>query len=73
MSYSPYVKEIAGLIDPACWESYSGESPEYKRRMEERRIASLKKAEELEREIVKDQTQADKLEWSHCPYCGHSL
>jgi len=44
MPYSLRVKRLAYEVDPVCWVSYSGAPVERKRRMEARRIASLKTA-----------------------------
>lgn len=44
------VKERAYKIDPECWESYSGKPKPFKQAMEQRRQASLLKAEKQVRE-----------------------
>lgn len=45
MAYEQHVKELAYTIDPECWVSYSGKPCEFKSYMDERRTASLQKAE----------------------------
>jgi len=44
MTQSPAIKALARRIDPVCWRSYSGKSRDFKRGMEVRRVASLRKA-----------------------------
>ncbi len=41
MPYSPRVKELAYLIDPDAWISYSGKDPAVKRAIDRRRETSL--------------------------------
>lgn len=42
--YTEAMKQRAYILDPECWISYSGMSPEHKRKVEVRRTASLEQA-----------------------------
>lgn len=45
-------KALAYNLDPDCWISYSGKNREFKRAMDKRRLASLRKAvDELQARI----------------------
>ena len=46
MSFDNAIKALARRIDPVCWRSYSGKSRDFKRGMEVRRTASLRKAQD---------------------------
>lgn len=45
MPHTPRVKAVAQLLDPECWKTYSGRTPNYKRFIDARRIAALKAAQ----------------------------
>lgn len=47
MPYPPRVKFLAYELDRACWRSYSGKPKEFKREMDARRTAALKRAETI--------------------------
>lgn len=47
MPYPPRVKFLAYELDRACWRSYSGQPKEFKREMDARRTAALKRAETI--------------------------
>lgn len=55
MRYSEEVKQLAYKMDPECWVSYSGATPDFKRAMDKRRTLSLEYAERYEkcREVLK--------------------
>jgi hypothetical protein len=47
MPYDEAVKQRAYELDPECWESYIGKPKEFKRAMDARRTAALRKARRI--------------------------
>lgn len=45
MAYSQDVKELAYVLDPVCWVSYSGKGRNFKAAMDARRTKALNQAQ----------------------------
>jgi hypothetical protein len=52
MPYSQEVKELAYTLDPPAWVSYSGKARNFKAVMDDRRTASLRKAQKQVDQVI---------------------